>query len=151
MYLFLLLYSSFSLSLFAFLVRSCLLITLIKCRNGHKSLGSFCCCVFEKAPQSLTHSVSESVRHIELSIKLPQFRTIRTCIYFFSSSGFHVILLWADTSPINCGNAGFDKSQVCINCLSPNNLHIKTSCWVDPLILALVVLFKRFMILKYIR
>ena len=38
--LYLFLYLSLSLSLF--LVRSCLLITLIKCLKGHKSLGSLC-------------------------------------------------------------------------------------------------------------
>ena len=41
------------------LVRSCPLITLIKCFKGHKSLGSLCCCVFLK--RSLTQWVSEWV------------------------------------------------------------------------------------------
>ena len=44
-----------------FLVRSYLLITLIKCLKGHKSPGSLCCCVFQKVPYSLTQWVSEWV------------------------------------------------------------------------------------------
>ena len=48
------------------LVRSCLLITLIKCLKLHKSLGSLCGCVFKR---SLSQSVSEWVTRspIELS------------------------------------------------------------------------------------
>ena len=38
------------------LVRSCVLITLIKCLKGHKSLGSLCYCVFKR---SLTYLLSE--------------------------------------------------------------------------------------------
>ena len=39
-------------------VRSCFLITLIKCLKGHKSLGSLC---NVKIKRSLTHSLSDSV------------------------------------------------------------------------------------------
>ena len=46
-----------------FLVRSCFLITLIKCLKGDKSLGSLCCCVFQKVPHLLTHSVSDKVTY----------------------------------------------------------------------------------------
>ena len=42
-----------------FLVRSCLVITLIKCLKGCKSLGSLCFCVFQKVPHSLSQSLSE--------------------------------------------------------------------------------------------
>ena len=44
-----------SLLLSFFLVRSCLLITLIKCLKGHKSLRLLFHCVFKK----VRHSVSE--------------------------------------------------------------------------------------------
>ena len=44
-----------------FLVWSCLLITLINCLKGHKSLGSLCCCVFEKVAHSVREWVSKSV------------------------------------------------------------------------------------------
>ena len=54
------LYLSLSLS---FLVRSCLLITLIKFLKGHKSLGSLCCCVFQKVPQSVSEWVSDKVTY----------------------------------------------------------------------------------------
>ena len=48
-----------------FLVRSYLLITLIKCLKGHKSLGSLICCLFKKVTYSLSEWVTRSP--IELS------------------------------------------------------------------------------------
>ena len=56
------LYSSLSLSLSIFLVMSCLLITLIKCLKGHRSLGSLF--EWQLVKSLVTESVSEWQGHL---------------------------------------------------------------------------------------
>ena len=75
-----------------FLVRSCLLITLIKCLKGHKSLGSLCCCVFQKVSQSVSESVTRSP--IELSAgQLKRYAIFRFSQFTTESKVFYIIFI----------------------------------------------------------
>ena len=60
--------------LFFVLVKSCPLITLIKCLKGYKSLRSLCCCVFQKVSQSVSHS-TEKVTYWAVRLSSGQLKT----------------------------------------------------------------------------
>ena len=119
-----------------FWVRSCPLITLIKCLKGHKSLGSLCCCVFQKVPYWVSESVTRSPIELsagQLKIQTYHFLTAYSCKTYYCPPNHQIInkiiLKIMSTTSMNDHLHVFVKACLVILIQTDKTSNMTTACF----------------------